>query len=134
GLFALQQLAPLIDRYGVGRCGHLLTAGTTQHAQRHHCQHHPRIAAIQYDHVLHSLGRSSMNYRHAFHAGNFADVHKPLVLVALLERLKHKPKPLCYLDTPAGRGWYALGTIDARRGGEWREDIARLEGLTSTNE
>src|SRR5690606_17142437 len=75
-----------------------------------------------------------MNYRHAFHAGNFADVHKHLVLVALLDRLKHKPKALCYLDTHAGRGWYDLGTIDARRGGEWSDGIARLDGLQTANE
>lgn len=75
-----------------------------------------------------------MNYRHAFHAGNFADVHKHLVLVALLERLKHKPKPWCYLDTHAGRGWYDLGAIDARRGGEWRDGIARLATLKANNE
>ncbi len=69
-----------------------------------------------------------MNYRHAFHAGNFADVHKHVVLLALLERLKQKPKPLFYLDTHAGRGAYDLGTQDAMRGGEWREGIARLAG------
>ena len=67
-----------------------------------------------------------MNYRHAFHAGNFADVHKHVVLLALLERLKQKPKPLFYLDTHAGRGWYDLRAEDATRGGEWREGIARL--------
>lgn len=69
-----------------------------------------------------------MNYRHAFHAGNFADVHKHIVLLGLLERLKQKPKPLFYLDTHAGRGAYDLGTQDAMRGGEWREGIARLAG------
>ena len=69
-----------------------------------------------------------MNYRHAFHAGNFADVHKHVVLLALLERLKQKPKPLFYLDTHAGRGWYDLRAEDATRGGEWREGIARLAG------
>lgn len=67
-----------------------------------------------------------MNYRHAFHAGNFADVHKHAVLLALIERLKHKPKPLFYLDTHAGRGWYDLRGEDAMRSGEWREGIARL--------
>ncbi|HEV8333362.1 MAG TPA: 23S rRNA (adenine(2030)-N(6))-methyltransferase RlmJ [Steroidobacteraceae bacterium] len=67
-----------------------------------------------------------MNYRHAFHAGSFADVHKHVVLLALLERLKQKPKPLFYLDTHAGRGWYDLRAEDATRGGEWREGIARL--------
>jgi 23S rRNA (adenine2030-N6)-methyltransferase len=69
-----------------------------------------------------------VNYRHAFHAGNFADVHKHVVLLALLERLKQKPKPLFYLDTHAGRGGYDLRSEDATRGGEWREGIARLAG------
>jgi 23S rRNA (adenine2030-N6)-methyltransferase len=69
-----------------------------------------------------------VNYRHAFHAGNFADVHKHVVLLALLERLKQKPKPLLYLDTHAGRGSYDLRAEDATRGGEWREGIARLAG------
>jgi len=69
-----------------------------------------------------------VNYRHAFHAGNFADVHKHVVLLALLERLKQKPKPLFYLDTHAGRGSYDLRAEDATRGGEWREGIARLVG------
>jgi len=69
-----------------------------------------------------------VNYRHAFHAGNFADVHKHVVLLALLERLQQKPKPLFYLDTHAGRGWYDLRAEDATRGGEWREGIARLAG------
>jgi 23S rRNA (adenine2030-N6)-methyltransferase len=72
-----------------------------------------------------------VNYRHAFHAGNFADVHKHVVLLALLERLKQKPKPLFYLDTHAGRGWYDLRAEDATRGGEWREGIARLAGRSA---
>ena len=66
-----------------------------------------------------------MNYRHAFHAGNFADVHKHIVLLALLERLKRKPKPLFYLDTHAGRGWYDLRSDDATRGNEWQDGIGR---------
>jgi 23S rRNA (adenine2030-N6)-methyltransferase len=69
-----------------------------------------------------------VNYRHAFHAGNFADAHKHVVLLALLARLQQKPKPLFYLDTHAGRGWYDLRGEDAMRGGEWREGIARLAG------
>ena len=75
-----------------------------------------------------------MNYRHAFHAGNFADVHKHVVLLALLARLKQKPKPLFYLDTHAGRGWYDLRAEDAMRGGEWREGIARLAGRPAQSE
>jgi 23S rRNA (adenine2030-N6)-methyltransferase len=67
-----------------------------------------------------------VNYRHAFHAGNFADVHKHVVLLALLERLQRKPKPILYLDTHAGRGLYDLQSLEASRGDEWRNGIGRL--------
>jgi 23S rRNA (adenine2030-N6)-methyltransferase len=67
-----------------------------------------------------------VNYRHAFHAGNFADVHKHLVLLALLERLRRKPTPIFFLDTHAGRGRYDLQSHDATRGGEWRDGIGKL--------
>jgi 23S rRNA (adenine2030-N6)-methyltransferase len=67
-----------------------------------------------------------MNYRHAFHAGNFADVHKHVVLVALLEYLQKKPAPIFVLDTHAGRGSYDLRAAQAVRGGEWQQGIGRL--------
>jgi 23S rRNA (adenine2030-N6)-methyltransferase len=67
-----------------------------------------------------------VNYRHAFHAGNFADVHKHTVLLALLSRLKSKPTPFFYLDTHAGRGWYDLRGAEAARGDEWSGGIGRL--------
>jgi 23S rRNA (adenine2030-N6)-methyltransferase len=70
-----------------------------------------------------------MNYRHAFHAGNFADMHKHVVLVALLERLKRKPTPMFFLDTHAGRGRYDLQSPDSTKGGEWRSGIGKLVGL-----
>jgi 23S rRNA (adenine2030-N6)-methyltransferase len=67
-----------------------------------------------------------LNYRHAFHAGNFADVHKHVVLLALFERLKRKPNPLFYLDTHAGRGWYDVRSAEAARSGEWQWGVARV--------
>ena len=67
-----------------------------------------------------------MNYRHAFHAGNFADVFKHVVLLALLDALTAKHKPLCYFDTHAGRGRYALDAVEAGKTGEWRDGIGRL--------
>jgi 23S rRNA (adenine2030-N6)-methyltransferase len=70
-----------------------------------------------------------VNYRHAFHAGNFADVHKHVVLLALLERLKRKPTPLFFLDTHAGRGRYDLHSPDATRSDEWRDGVGRLHGV-----
>ncbi|MBS0385087.1 MAG: 23S rRNA (adenine(2030)-N(6))-methyltransferase RlmJ [Proteobacteria bacterium] len=67
-----------------------------------------------------------MNYRHAFHAGNHADVLKHLVLVFCLDALKRKPAPCAVLDTHAGSGTYDLLSDEALRSPEWRDGIARL--------
>ena len=67
-----------------------------------------------------------MNYRHAYHAGNFADVLKHVVLVALIDALKTKPAPFAVIDTHAGSGCYALEAKEAEKTGEWREGIGRL--------
>jgi 23S rRNA (adenine2030-N6)-methyltransferase len=69
-----------------------------------------------------------MNYRHGFHAGNFADVHKHAVLARILAHLKAKPTPFRVIDTHAGTGRYDLTGPEASRTGEWREGIARLLG------
>ncbi len=66
-----------------------------------------------------------MNYRHAFHAGNFADCMKHALLVWLLRALARKPAPFAVLDTHAGIGRYDLSG-PAERTGEWRAGIARL--------
>ncbi len=71
-----------------------------------------------------------MNYRHAFHAGNFADVIKHLALVSILIHLKKKPAPFAVIDSHAGRGLYDLTSEEARRSGEAAGGIARLAGLT----
>jgi 23S rRNA (adenine2030-N6)-methyltransferase len=73
-----------------------------------------------------SLYCAPMNYRHAFHAGNFADVHKHVVLLALLRALTRKDTPLAYIDTHAGAGTYDLGGESARRTGEADAGIGRL--------
>lgn len=67
-----------------------------------------------------------MNYRHGYHAGNFADVLKHIVLTRLIEYLKRKEKAFRVIDTHAGAGLYALGGGQAARTGEWREGIGRL--------
>jgi 23S rRNA (adenine2030-N6)-methyltransferase len=67
-----------------------------------------------------------MNYRHAFHAGNFADVLKHAVLVRILVHLRAKPAAFRVIDTHAGAGVYDLAGAEAARSGEWREGIARL--------
>ena len=67
-----------------------------------------------------------MNYRHAFHAGNFADCMKHAVLVWLLKALQRKAAPLFVVDTHAGIGHYDLDAGPAERTGEWRKGIARL--------
>ena len=67
-----------------------------------------------------------MNYRHAFHAGNFADVMKHAVLTHLLESLTATPRPLTVIDTHAGAGLYDLDGPMARRTGESRAAIVEL--------
>lgn len=65
-----------------------------------------------------------MNYRHAFHVGNHADVLKHAALVLCLQELVRKPGALAVLDTHAGRGLYDLEAEEARRSPEWREGVA----------
>lgn len=67
-----------------------------------------------------------MNYRHAFHAGNFADVVKHAVLARIVLHLRKKEAAFRIIDTHAGAGLYDLAAPDASRSGEWREGIARL--------
>jgi len=67
-----------------------------------------------------------MNYRHAFHAGNFADVMKHIILVRLIEYLKLKPGAFRVIDTHAGVGRYSLTGDEARRSPEWMSGIAKL--------
>jgi 23S rRNA (adenine2030-N6)-methyltransferase len=67
-----------------------------------------------------------MNYRHAFHAGGFADVIKHVVLVRILTYLQDKQASFRVIDTHAGAGLYDLTGDEARRGGEWLTGIARL--------
>jgi 23S rRNA (adenine2030-N6)-methyltransferase len=67
-----------------------------------------------------------MNYRHAFHAGNHADVLKHLALARLIALLARKEAPFAYLDSHAGVGLYDLQGDAASRTGEWLEGIARL--------
>lgn len=67
-----------------------------------------------------------MNYRHVFHAGNFADVFKHAVLSLLLKSLHRKDAPFCYLDTHAGAGRYDLDSAAAQKTGEFRDGILRI--------
>ncbi len=67
-----------------------------------------------------------MNYRHAFHAGNFADCLKHALLVWIVRALGRKPAPFRALDTHAGAGAYDLTGAEAARTGEHRAGIARL--------
>jgi 23S rRNA (adenine2030-N6)-methyltransferase len=67
-----------------------------------------------------------MNYRHAFHAGNHADVLKHVVLMMLVGHLKKKSAPFFYLDTHAGGGSYDLSLGESQRSGEYKQGIGRL--------
>ncbi|WP_140718974.1 23S rRNA (adenine(2030)-N(6))-methyltransferase RlmJ [Pseudomonas sp. Hp2] len=67
-----------------------------------------------------------MNYRHAFHAGNHADVLKHIVLLALIDALKRKDTPFFVLDTHAGRGRYLLGGEESKKTAEAEDGVMRL--------
>jgi 23S rRNA (adenine2030-N6)-methyltransferase len=67
-----------------------------------------------------------VNYRHIYHAGNFADVFKHAVLALIFRALAAKDKPFCYIETHAGAGRYDLQSEAARKSGEWHDGIGRL--------
>jgi 23S rRNA (adenine2030-N6)-methyltransferase len=67
-----------------------------------------------------------MNYRHAYHAGNFADVLKHAVLTRILVHLRDKPAAFRVIDTHAGSGAYDFGGPEAAKTEEWRNGIGRL--------
>lgn len=72
-----------------------------------------------------------MHYRHSYHAGNFADVFKHLLLVGLMQALNRKDKPWFFLDTHAGAGLYDLRSEQAAATAEWQDGIGRLGQLVS---
>ena len=71
-----------------------------------------------------------MNYRHAFHAGNFADLVKHAAVLQLLAEAAHDPAPLTVIDTHAGRGIYDLASPEAQRSGEAQAGVGRLMAAT----
>jgi 23S rRNA (adenine2030-N6)-methyltransferase len=70
-----------------------------------------------------------MNYHHDYHAGNFADVLKHVILARVLTYMKQKPKPMRVIDTHAGAGLYDLQSAEAAKTGEWRDGIGRVFDL-----
>jgi 23S rRNA (adenine2030-N6)-methyltransferase len=71
-----------------------------------------------------------MNYRHIYHAGNFADVLKHAVLARLVVYLQQKDKAFRVIDTHAGIGLYDLSSVEAQKTGEWQDGIGRLMEAT----
>lgn len=72
-----------------------------------------------------------MNYRHIYHAGNFADVMKHLALCLVLDHLKKKDTPFCVIDAHGGTGLYDLHSVQARKTMEWQAGIGRFDGASS---
>lgn len=75
-----------------------------------------------------------MKYRHQYHAGNFADVHKHVLLLEVLRALTRKDKGLLFVDTHAGRGDYELHPGDVAHPAEWQAGAARLMAATPAHE
>ena len=108
-------------QHGVGDGGFVFDQQDAGHAEANE----PR-AQHQHSRQRPSGYPMPMNYRHAFHAGNHADVLKHVVLLAICDALTAKPAPVFALDTHAGRGLYALDSNSAQRTGEAEGGIGRL--------
>ena len=67
-----------------------------------------------------------MNYRHCYHAGNFADVLKHVIFIALLQAMQRKETPFCVVDTHAGIGMYSLHSEAAQKKQEYRHILINL--------
>ena len=74
-----------------------------------------------------------MNYRHAFHAGNFADVVKHITLTRIIDYLRRKDKPFRFFDTRAGRGNYDLTSQEAQKTDEWRLGVKKVLAAADFN-
>lgn len=71
-----------------------------------------------------------LSYQHLYHAGNFADVHKHIVLTLLLQALQKKPAAFCYVETHAGRASYDFQSPEAQKNSEFLQGIAPLYSAT----
>src|SRR3954470_22361107 len=98
-------------------------SGAAANGRRSSCRRSAAEGLRRRSSACHTAG---MNYRHEFHAGNFADVVKHAVLARIVSYLREKPAPFRVIDTHAGAGLYDLGGSEAARTGEWREGIGRL--------
>ena len=67
-----------------------------------------------------------MNYRHVYHAGNFADVIKHLAICLIVEHLKKKDSPFCVLDAHGGCGLYDLRSEESQKTGEWAGGVGSI--------
>ena len=72
-----------------------------------------------------------MNYQHQYHAGNFSDVFKHSVLLAIFQYLFQKEKPFCYLDSHAGKGFYDLSSQESQATQEWQSGILKIKDASS---
>src|SRR5271167_4463028 len=84
--------------------------------------------------IMPATAAQDVNYRHAYHAGNFADVVKHVALVAILLHLRRKETPFAVIDSHAGRGLYDLTSASARATGEAEGGIGRLHDIEAAPE
>lgn len=76
--------------------------------------------------IARAVKKDAMNYRHAYHAGNFADVVKHIIVTRIVEYLKQKDKAFRVIDTHAGVGLYDLTSVEAGKTGEWQGGIGKV--------
>lgn len=90
--------------------------------------------AVQQNCSIAKQGLFMLSYRHSFHAGNPADIIKHLVLATVLEYMTRKDKPLDYIDTHSGAGFFELNSSDAQKTQEYLDGIAKLWHYDGGNE
>jgi len=86
------------------------------------------LASYCYKKILKKVSTIMLSYRHSYHAGNFADVLKHSVQLAIIEYLKKKDKPFCYHDTHSGAGGYVIASSEMQKNGEYQSGIGKLFG------
>ena len=126
-LIRARRNTPQIEKLAIGcSCGNLLKYKGFGRFMNVRFKSYPSLASAIIWVTFSPCRNSCHELRHAFHAGNFADVIRHIVLVRILTYLQEKPAAFRVIDTHAGAGVYDLTGEEASRGGEWLTGIARV--------
>jgi len=112
----------------------VIGSGYIDHASAERCHFTIAPSAYRRAATAYQPAETSLNYRHAFHAGNFADLVKHAAVLAVLAQMTKAKAPVTVIDTHGGAGAYDLGSDMARKSGEAEAGIGRLMALPKVPE